>query len=181
MGLARLAFHRGEPNGVRALLDGIEAPSEWLTSNVSNLRGRLFLLKEPHEAAAAAQRQLAYASRTADIEHESAGFALAARAALAVGDDAAANAFLDAYLRAWTRIGGITLCVVSLVEAGLALVVLDRHEELAAAVDLLHTSTPWADAAHALAERRYSDAAAILDSIPSIPLRDAVRALTART
>jgi len=181
MGLAKLALHRGEPTEARALLDGMEAASEWLTSNVSNLRGHLVLLQEPHEAAVAAQRQLAYASRTADIEHKSAGFALAARAALAVGDDAAANAFLDAYLRAWTRIGGITLCVVSLVEAGLALVVLDRHEELAAAVDLLHTSTPWTDAARALAERRYTDAAAILDSIPSIPLRDAARALTART
>ncbi|MDQ1534251.1 MAG: hypothetical protein QOF28_2012 [Actinomycetota bacterium] len=181
MGLARLALHRGEPTEVRALLDGIEASSEWLTSNVSNLRGHLILLKEPHEAGAAAQRQIAYANRTGDIEHESAGLALAARAALAIGDDSAAHTFLDAYLQAWTRIGGITLCVISLVEAGLALVVLDRHEELAAAVDLLHTSTPWADAAHALAERRYSDAAAILDSIPSIPLRDAARALTAGT
>ena len=63
------------------------------------------------------------------------------------GNYAAANAFLDAYLEAWTRIGGITLCVVSLVEAGLALVVLDRHEELAAAIGLLHPATPWADTA----------------------------------
>ena len=180
LGLARLALHRGEQTEVRALLDGIEAASGWLTSNVSNLRGHLVLLKEPHEAGAAAQRQLAYANRTGDIEHDSEGFALAARAALAIGDDSAANAFLDSYLQAWTRVGGITLCVVSLVEAGLVLVVLDRHEELAAAADLLRIATPWTDAAHALAEHRYTDAAAILDSIPSVPLRDAALALADR-
>jgi hypothetical protein len=177
MALAKLAFHRGEPTEARALLDGIEAASEWLTSNISNLRGHLVLLTEPHEAGAAAQVQIAYANRTTDIEHGSEGLALAARAALAVGDDAAANAFLDAYLQAWTRVGGMTLCVMSLVEAGLALVALDRHEELAAAVDRLRTETPWADAARALAERHYAGAATILDSIPSIPLRDAAARL----
>ena len=69
----------------------------------------------------------------------------------------------------------------SLVEIGLALVACERHDELAAATDLLRTSTLWTDAAHALAERRYADAAAILDSIPSIPLRDAALVLSDRT
>jgi hypothetical protein len=72
-------------------------------------------------------------------------------------------------------------CSPSLVEAGLVLVVSERHEDLAAAADLMRISTPWTDAAHALAERRYTDAAAILDTIPSIPLRDSALALSGRT
>ena len=88
-----------------------------------------------------------------------------------MGNDTAANSFLDEYLEAWKRTGGVMTCSPSLVEAGLVLVVYDRHAELAAAVDLLRITTPWTDAAHALAERRYADAAAILDSHPQHPPR----------
>ena len=58
------------------------------------------------------------------------------------------------------------------------LAALDRHQQLAAAADVLPTPNPWTAAARALAARRYTDAAAILDSIPSIPLRDAALALS---
>jgi hypothetical protein len=73
--------------------------------------------------------------------------------------------------------GGVMTCSRSLVEVGLVLVACERHDDLAVAANLLRTPTPWTAAAHALAERRYTDAAAILDSLPSIPLRDAARAL----
>ena len=98
---------------------------------------------------------------------------MAARAAQGFGDNDAANIYLDEYVEAWTRVGGISSCSASLVEAGLVLVAHNRHGELAAAVDLLRIATPWTDAARALAERRYAEAAAILDTIPSVPLRDA--------
>jgi hypothetical protein len=179
MGLARLAHHAGQPLAAHALLDGISTEaSEWLKSNASNARGQLLVTKDPREAAVAAHRQLAYGRQVTDVQHESRALALLARAALAIGDAAAANAFLDDFLEACNRVGGRGLSAQQLVEAGLVLVVYDRYAELAAAVDLLHTSTPWSDAARALAERRYTDAAAILDSIPSIPLRDAALALT---
>jgi hypothetical protein len=61
----------------------------------------------------------------------------------------------------------------ALVEAGLALAAQSRHAELADAAALALPS-PWTDAARALADRRYEQAAAVLDSIPSIPFRDAV-------
>jgi len=67
-----------------------------------------------------------------------------------------------------------------LVEVGLVLAAFDRHDDLAAAVALLRTSTPWVEAARALAAADYGDAQRILDSIPSIPLRDAAHALAAR-
>ena len=166
-----IAANRRPPS---QLLDGISTDtSEWLASHVSNVRGRLLLEEAPHDAAEAARRHLAYGRRTANLEDECDALALAARAELAMGDDTAANSSLDEYLEAWTKIGGTSSCSASLVEAGLVLVAYDRHQELAAAADLLRTATPWTDAAHALAERRYTDAAAILDSIPSIPLRDA--------
>lgn len=49
------------------------------------------------------------------------------------------------------------------------LVTYDRHEELAAAADLLCVATPWREAAHTLGEQCYADAATILDSIQSVP------------
>ena len=55
-----------------------------------------------------------------------------------------------------------------------------RHKELAAAIALLRTSTPWVEAATALADSRYDDAATILGSIPSIPFRDAALNLAER-
>jgi hypothetical protein len=64
------------------------------------------------------------------------------------------------------------------VEAGLVMAALDRHQELTAAADVLRTPTVWTDAARALGEHRYADAAAILDSVPSVPLRDAALALS---
>jgi class 3 adenylate cyclase/tetratricopeptide (TPR) repeat protein len=179
IGLAMLAFHRDEPTIARALLDGVTDASEWTASKVSWVHGRLLLEEAPHDTAQAAHRRLAYGRRAANPEDECEALAMAARAELAIGDDAAANASLDEYLQVWTKIGGTLVCSPSLVEAGLVLAALDRHDELRAATDLLRTSTPWTDAAYALAERRYTDAAAILDAIPSIPLRDAALHLAA--
>jgi hypothetical protein len=162
------------------LLDGIPtSANEWLMSYISNVRGTLLLAESPDKAAEAALRPLAYGRRSGSLQFECDALVLAARASLAIGADTAANSSLDEFLDAWTRLGGNSSS--TLVEAGFVLVAYDRHEELAAAADLLRTATPWTDAAHALAERRYTDAAAILDSIPSIPLRDVALRLAADT
>jgi hypothetical protein len=95
-----------------------------------------------------------------------------------MGNESGANSFLDEYLESWKRTGGVPSRSPSLVEAGLVLVVYDRHAELGAAVDLMPGTSPWTEAAYALSERRYTDAAAILDAIPSIPLRDAALRLS---
>jgi hypothetical protein len=153
--------------------------SEWLTSNALNARGRLLLEEAPHESAVAARTALAYGRGSANVEMECNALALAALAALAVGDRSAVDTALDEFVEMWTLAAGNASCSASLVEAGLALVAHDRHQELAAAADLLRVPTPWAEAAHALAEHRYADAAAILESIPSIPLRDAALRLAA--
>jgi class 3 adenylate cyclase/tetratricopeptide (TPR) repeat protein len=170
--LAMLAFHRGEPAAASAMLDGITSDvNEWVASYVS--KGWLLLADAPHDAAEAARQALAYGRRAANVERECNALALLATAAQAMGDHADATSALDEYLDAWTRLGGTSVCSASLIEAGLVLAAFDRHDELAAAADLLRIPTPWTDAAYALAERRYRDAAAILDMIPSIPLRDA--------
>jgi class 3 adenylate cyclase len=174
LGLARIAYHRGDSNAALVILDAISSDtSEWLMSYISTTRGHLLLADAPHEAAAAARRPIAYGRRVRNLQFTCDASALAARAALAIGDATAADTFLDDWIGAWTEIGGISACAPSLVEAGVVMAALDRHQELAAAADLVPIATPWTDAARALAERRYADAAAILDSIPSIPLRDA--------
>jgi class 3 adenylate cyclase/tetratricopeptide (TPR) repeat protein len=180
MGLASLAYHRGESAAARAMLERIPSDmSEWLTSNASNARGRLLLEEAPQESADAARIALAYGRGSANVEVECNALALAALAALAVGDRSTVDTALDEFIEMWTLTGGNSSCMASLVEAGLALVARGRHQELAAAADLLRVPTPWGQAAHALAEHRYADAAAILGSIPSIPLRDAALRLAA--
>jgi ATP/maltotriose-dependent transcriptional regulator MalT len=177
-GRAMLEFHRGERDAAFATLDGVsEDTSEWVFNLVWEVRGRLILDEAPQDSAVAARRHLAYARRVANIEAECNALALLARAELAMGDETEARSSLDQYLEVWKRMGGVMTCSRSLVEVGLVLVACERHDDLAVAADLLRTPTPWTAAAHALAERRYTDAAAILDSLPSIPLRDAARAL----
>jgi class 3 adenylate cyclase len=175
--LAAVAFHRGDPATAQAWLDGTADSSDLTTGEAASLHGRIVLERSPHEAIGGARQLLEFGRATDNPEKQCDALALVARAEIAMGDAVAADRSLDAYLEAWGRIGGTAVCAPSLVEAGLAFAARDRHRELAAATDLLRTRTPWTDAAHALAERRYADAAAILDSIPSIPLRDAARAL----
>jgi class 3 adenylate cyclase/tetratricopeptide (TPR) repeat protein len=180
LGAAKIAYHLGEPETVHSTLRGIPSDAnDWTGVNALNTRGRLLIESAPHDARDAARAQLAYGLRTANREHQLDALALAARAELAMGDDKAANASLDGFIQTWTDVGGILSCADPLVEAGLVLAAYDRHRELAAATDLMQVATPWTDAARALAERRYTDAAAILDSIPSVPLRDAVLRLGA--
>jgi ATP/maltotriose-dependent transcriptional regulator MalT len=179
---ALLAYHRGDPAAAVAIVDSVSTDtSEWVASLVAEVRGRLLLDEAPQDSADHARRHLAYAHRTTNVEAELRALSLAARSELALGNDSGANAFLDEYLAVWKRVGGVMTCSPSVVEAGLALVVCNRHDDLAAAAGLRRSSIPWISAANALAERRYADAAAILDSIPSIPLRDAALVLNADT
>ena len=149
MGLARLAYHRGEAVAARALLDGMTVTTEWLKGNVANVRGQLLLADDPDEAAAAANRQLAYARHVTDWCQETRALALAARAALAVGDGAAANTYIDEFLETWSRVDGRGLSPQQLAEIGLVVAAHGRHLELAAILDRLPASTPWSAAARA--------------------------------
>jgi hypothetical protein len=68
-----------------------------------------------------------------------------------------------------------------LAEVGLLLAARDRHSDLAGATEAL-TPTPWREALMHVTARRYGDAADLFAAMPSVPLRDAVRALdVART
>jgi class 3 adenylate cyclase len=179
--LAMLAIHRGDPSNARALLDGATAGvSELNAAEDANVRGRLLLEESPNAAAAAAIRHLEFGRGSADFEIQCEALALAALAQQALSDSVRANALLDEFLQLWATLGLRVSCVPSLVEAGLVLVSFDRHDELAAAARLLRIRNPWADAALALADHRYDNAAEILDSIPSVPLRDAARRLADR-
>jgi tetratricopeptide (TPR) repeat protein len=178
--LAMIAFHRGEAATARASLDSVKDVSELGAAEAANVLGRLLLDEQPSAAVEAARQALSFGRATDNPQKQCDALALAARAELAMGDAVAANASLGEFLEAWPKTGGTNACAPALVDAGLVLAAYDRHDELAAATKLLRGSTPWIDAARALAERRYSDAAAILDSIPSIPLRDAALRLAAR-
>jgi hypothetical protein len=105
--------------------------------------------------------------------------ALRARAEHSLGNVDVTAETLTKFLDLWSSTGGTMYLSRYLVEIGLVLAAIGRHDDLARAVALLRTSTPWVDAARALGNAGYDDAARILDSIPSIPLRDAARVLVA--
>jgi len=174
-GLAALAYHSGEPDQATSLLDAAEKSGhdEFTTAWLQNRRGRLVLREHPERAVEYAERALAYADKTQNDEIRVDAYALLARAHHAAGQDDPARAACDAFLERWQS---MSIFPIALVEAGLVLVAEGRHAELANASTVALPS-PWADAVRALADRRYDDAAAILDSIPSVPLRDAASKL----
>jgi class 3 adenylate cyclase/tetratricopeptide (TPR) repeat protein len=173
LALAVVAFHQGEPLVAQNLLESVATASELSAAEAASVGGRLILERHPHKAADAAARHLQFGRGMANLEIQCDALALAAHAAQAAGDTAVAGTLLSEYLKAWSQIGGSIACSPSLVEAGLVLVAHNRHDELKAATLLLPIAASWREAALALADRRFVDAAMILDSIPSIPLRDA--------
>ena len=131
-----------------AFLDAISTDtSEWVASLVSNVRGRLLLLEDaPHEAAAVAARQLRMHARSPIERRIACDVALAARAALAVGDERRRQ-------RVSRRSGpgvddeSVAAHACWRRDAGLVLVAKGRHQELAAARTCIRITTPWTDAA----------------------------------
>src|SRR5207237_9816973 len=103
--------------------------------------------------------------------------ALLPSAHAALGEQDASRTACDAFLERWHTVGGMHHQTIALLETGVVLAADQRHPELASALALLTTPSPWADAARALGDGRYEEAAPILDSIPSIPLRDATHEL----
>jgi tetratricopeptide (TPR) repeat protein len=177
--LARLVHHAGRPDEALELLDTAErlGGDEFTGALLLLTRGRLALRARPGQAIEDGERALAYADTTENNELRLDAYALLARARAARGDRAGARAACDAFLERWHAAGGMQLTADPLVETGLVLAADRRHADLAGAIALLTTPSPWADAARALADRREQEAAAILDSIPSIPLRDAAHEL----
>ena len=171
-GLAAVAYHSGELDQATSLLDAakMSGGDEFTTAWLQNRRGRLVLSEHPERAVEYAEWALEYAGKIQNDEIRVEAYALLARAHQAAGRQDSARAACDAFLERWQSVSAFT---VALVEAGLVLVAQGRHAELAAA-SALALASPWADAARALADQRYEQAAAILDTIPSIPLRDAV-------
>ena len=174
-GLAAVAYHTGEPDQAAGLLDAAEASGsdEFTTAWLQTSRGRLELRAHPEGGVEYAERALAYADKTQNDELRLDAYALLASAHHALGRRDPAHAACDAFLERWQSVPYLS---VALVEAALVLVEDGRHAELADAAALALPS-PWADAACALADRRYDQAAAVLDTIPSIPFRDAVSEL----
>ena len=174
-GLAGVAYHIGDPDQAASLLDAAEASGgdEFTTAWLLIWRSRLVLGEQPERAVEHAERALAYANKTQNDEIRLEAYALLARAYEAAGRENAARSACDAFLEHWQS---LPISSAALVEAGLVLAADGRHDELADAAALALPS-PWADAARALADRHYEPAAAILDSIPSIPFRDAISEL----
>ena len=177
-GLGRLAYHAGEPAAAWGLL--AEAETDQLRGVALNqiLSGHLLLASDPQRAIGLAASALGYANDTENNEVRLEAIALAARAALAAGDRAAADRAADDYLACWNATGTRAMSAISLLEVGFVLAALDRHAELALAAGYMATGG-WADAARALAARRYDEAIAVLEQLPSAPLSAAVRTLAA--
>jgi class 3 adenylate cyclase len=176
--LARLAYHAGQPDQAAELLDAaahVSGKDEASGAVLLGSRGRLALGAAPDSAIAYAERALAYADTTQNDELRVDAYALLARGHATRGDRASSRIACDSFLERWHAVGGMQSQVATLVETGLVLAAHGRNAELGAAAALLMTPSPWADAARALADKRYDQAAAILHNIPSMPIRDAVR------
>jgi tetratricopeptide (TPR) repeat protein len=169
-GLAGVAYHTGETDRGASLIDAAEEGNEFATAWLLVWRSRLVLGQDPERAVEHAERALAYGDKAQNDEIRLEAYALLARAHQAAGHRDSAQAACDAFLERWHS---NPIPTVALFETGLVLAADRRHAELADAAALALPS-PWTDAARALADHRYEQAAAILDSIPSIPFRDAV-------
>jgi len=179
--LAQLAYHAAQPDRAAALLDSADQVSgkdEFSGALLLLCRGRLALPGQPDQVIEQAERALAYAGTTENDELRLEALALLARGHRARGERDSSRPACDAFLERWHAVGGMDLRAAELVEVGLVLAADQRHPELAGAAELLTTHSSWADAARALAGRRYEEAATILESIPSIPLRDAALELS---
>jgi class 3 adenylate cyclase/tetratricopeptide (TPR) repeat protein len=172
-GEAGIAYHAGQPGQAAGLLEAARAhgAEEFTDAWLLGWQGRLALSERPQQAVEDAERALAYADKTQNNEIRLEALALLARAHRAAGRPDAARAACDAFLEHWRH---VSLQVPALLETGLVLAADERHAELADAAALIPLPSPWADAARALADRRYPEAAAMLERIPSIPLLEAV-------
>ena len=171
--LADIAYHAGRSSDAAAILAAVPSGDAWIEFDRSMVSGRLCLDEDPAQAATTAQAAQAFAARANNEDCLLAAHALRARAERAHGNTEATQEALRDFLDLWEEINGTMYLSRYLVEVGLVFAAFGRHSELASAIALLRTSTPWVEAATALADARYDDAATILGSIPSIPLRDA--------
>jgi class 3 adenylate cyclase/tetratricopeptide (TPR) repeat protein len=174
--LADIAYHTGRPADAAQILGAVPPGDAWLEFDRSMVSARLCLDRDPRRAARIARESAPFAAQAENEDCLLAVHALRARAEHALGSTAVTEQALARFLELWKATGG-TILSRYLVEVGLVLASFDRHDDLGQAVGLLRASTPWIEAARAIAEAAYDDAARILDSIPSIPLRDAARAL----
>jgi class 3 adenylate cyclase len=173
--LAWYAYHAGEVEEAEALLEEAERePTSALArSTAATVRARLYRLRDPALARAQAEAAVAYGERVENVEQALIGRAALAAACLADGDRQAAADVCHVALAACAAAPPTGDIVV---ELALVLAVLGRGDEIRAPAAELPPG-PWRDAALALADRRYEDAACALDGIPSVPLRDAARQL----
>jgi class 3 adenylate cyclase/ATP/maltotriose-dependent transcriptional regulator MalT len=176
--LAELAYHAGRPAEASHALAAVQPGDAWLEFDRSMVAGRLCLDDNPRQAARTARTSATFASQAENQDCLLAVHALRTRAEHALGNMTVAEQTLGKFLELWNTTGATMYLSRYLVEVGLVLAAFGRHDDLAAAVSLVRTSTPWLESARALAHANYDEAARILDSIPSVPLHDAARALS---
>ncbi len=168
--LAWYAHHAGDLERAEQLLEAAERrpTSTDALATVATVRARLYRERDPALARAQAEAAVAYGTSVENVEQELIGRSALAGACLADGDRHAAGDVCDAAL-ADCAAAPPTGDVV--VELALVLAALGRHDDVRTPAAELPPS-PWRDAAQALADGRYDEAAAALDTVPSIPLRD---------
>jgi len=180
--LADLAWHAGELDRAAELHDNAARTSggdEFSGAVLALSRARLAVTSRPDEAVEHGERVLAYADTTHNDELRLQACGPLARAHQARGDRDAARTACDAFLRRWHSVAGLYTGAVPFVEVALVLAGDGRHADIDRAVLLLNVPSTWAEAIRSFAAGSYDEAAALLDGIPSIPLRDAARALAA--
>ena len=182
--LALTAYHRGNRVEAQDLLDSAAALGPQGGSADTGLlltRCQLSYTEAPHEAIIDAERALEFVDANANDEGRLEVYALLARLHDTRGNHAAAQSACDSYLARWHALHGMQMQILTLLDASIVLAAAERHNDIAAAVALVTAPSPWADAIRALADRRYADAAAILDASGAIALRDAVNGLSSRS
>ena len=175
IGLATVAYHEGESHRTVALIDQLPSDIDEATkTDRSQLLGRARLTERPSEAAETAQAANAYALRAHRNDFRFDALALLARAEHELGDSEVAQAAIDDFLVLWNECGGFGPAAWNLLELAIVAASYGRVAAVAKASESVIVASPWLDAIRALAVDDFAGAAAILESIPSVPLRDAV-------
>jgi class 3 adenylate cyclase len=145
-----------------------------------HLRARILAASGQTAAALAdAATVIEYHQAIDDVEGQLGGMALRALACAAGGAMEDALAACTEFIAEWTRVGGMLARLENLIEVAPILAAADRHAELRAAATLVMAHSLWVDAALAIADGRYEDAADTCASIGSLPNEAAIRVLAA--
>ena len=169
--MAVQAYHAARWDDARKLLSRIDTTNRYDANEARGASGRLELgCGRIAQALADASEMIGYAEGVGNDQMLYSGLALQTRCLSAAGRPAEALEACRRFLDRWHESGGTSGGATELCEIADILAMTGQHESVRAAAMLLPEASRWRDALLAVADERYSDAAAVYEEIGSQPL-----------